>query len=83
MKSQDKNAANIKPADIRSGSVLIMLSLLLVVTIGIALILHHRDTVNNALDTGQCLVARDVKGFFEFLRHLLHQAYRWIFRACG
>lgn len=57
MKSQDKNAANIKPADIRSGSVLIMLSLLLVVTIGIALILHHRDTVNNALDTGQCLVA--------------------------
>jgi len=83
MKSQDKNVAKVKTAHIRSGSVLIMLSLLLVLTIGIILILHHRDIVNNALDTGQCLVVRDVKGFFELLRHLLHQAYRWIFRACG
>ncbi|KAA5927682.1 hypothetical protein F3I58_23380 [Pantoea sp. VH_4] len=60
-----------------------MSSILLALTVGVTLILHHRGTVNNALDTGQCLVARDVRGFFEFLKHILHQAYRWIFKACG
>lgn len=83
MNGMDKNEINSKPEDIRSGSVIIMLSILLTLTVGVTLILHHRDTVNNALDTGECLVNKDVRGFFEMLRHFLHQAYRWIFKACG
>ncbi|ARF51979.1 hypothetical protein DSJ_17540 [Pantoea stewartii subsp. stewartii DC283] len=60
-----------------------MLSILLTLTVGVTLILHHRDTVNNALDTGKCLVNNNVRGFFDILRHLLHQVYRWIFKSCG
>lgn len=50
---------------------------------GVMLVMHHRDSVNNALDTGRCLTNDGFKGFFEMLKHFLRQAYRWIFKACG
>jgi hypothetical protein len=74
---------NSWPENIKFYSVISMLYVVLILTVGLILILHHRDTVNNAMDTGECLVNRDVRGFFEMLRHLLHQAYLWIFNACG
>ncbi|MEZ3501394.1 hypothetical protein [Pantoea sp. KPR_PJ] len=54
-----------------------------VLAAGVMLILHHRDSVNNALDTGACLADEGVKDFFGMLKHLLHQAYRFVFKACG
>jgi len=51
--------------------------------IAIMVILDHRNTVNNALETGQCLAEEGAEDLFEALRHFLHHAYRWIFRACG
>jgi len=49
----------------------------------IMMILDHRNYVNNALETGQCLVGEGAESFLEVLRHFLHHAYRWIFKACG
>lgn len=49
----------------------------------IMMILDHRNSVNNALETGQCLVGEGAESLLEVLRHFLHQAYRWIFKACG
>ncbi|KGD80768.1 hypothetical protein [Pantoea agglomerans] len=49
----------------------------------IMMILDHRNSVNNALETGQCLVGEGAESFLEVLRHFLHHAYRWIFKACG
>lgn len=51
--------------------------------IAIMVILDHRNSVNNALETGQCLVEEGAEDLLEALRHFLHHAYRWIFRACG
>ncbi|MGC1030118.1 hypothetical protein [Pantoea agglomerans] len=49
----------------------------------IMMILDHRNSVNNALETGQCLVGEGAESLLEMLRHFLHHAYRWIFKACG
>ncbi|UJQ22225.1 hypothetical protein L2D04_11750 [Pantoea agglomerans] len=49
----------------------------------IMMILDHRNSVNNALETGQCLVGECAESLLEMLRHFLHHAYRWIFKACG
>ncbi|MEN4520588.1 hypothetical protein [Pantoea agglomerans] len=49
----------------------------------IMMILDHRNSVNNALETGQCLVGESAESLLEVLRHFLHHAYRWIFKACG
>ncbi|MGV6480781.1 hypothetical protein ACT2VT_000195 [Pantoea agglomerans] len=49
----------------------------------IMMILDHRNSVNNALETGQCLVGEGAESLLELLRHFLHHAYRWIFKACG
>lgn len=49
----------------------------------IMMILGHRNSVNNALETGQCLVGEGAESLLEMLRHFLHHAYRWIFKACG
>lgn len=49
----------------------------------IMMILDHRNSVNNALETGQCLVGEGAESLVEVLRHFLHHAYRWIFKACG
>ncbi len=49
----------------------------------IMMILDHRNSVNNALETGQCLAVEGAESFLEVLRHFLHHAYRWIFKACG
>ncbi|MGC0827848.1 hypothetical protein [Pantoea agglomerans] len=49
----------------------------------IMMILDHRNSVNNALETGQCLVGEGAESLLEALRHFLHHAYRWIFKACG
>lgn len=49
----------------------------------IMIILDHRNSVNNALETGQCLVGEGAESLLEMLRHFLHHAYRWIFKACG
>lgn len=49
----------------------------------IMMILDHRNSVNNALETGQCLVGEGAESLLEVLRHFLHHAYRWIFKACG
>jgi hypothetical protein len=51
--------------------------------VAIMMILDHRNSVNNALETGQCLVEEGAEDFLEVLRHFLHHAYRWIFKACG
>lgn len=51
--------------------------------VAIMMILDHRNSVNNALETGQCLVGEGAESFLEVLRHFLHHAYRWIFKACG
>lgn len=52
-------------------------------TMAIMMILDHRNSVNNALETGQCLAVEGAEGLLEMLRHFLHHAYRWIFKACG
>lgn len=49
----------------------------------IMMLLEHRDSVNNALETGQCLAEKGAEDLMEVLRHFLHHAYRWIFKACG
>ncbi|MFN2046004.1 hypothetical protein ACKVM6_00630 [Pantoea agglomerans] len=49
----------------------------------IMMILDHRNSVNNALETGQCLAVEGAESLLEVLRHFLHHAYRWIFKACG
>ena len=49
----------------------------------IMMILDHRNSVNNALETGQCLVGEGAESLLEVLRHFLHHVYRWIFKACG
>jgi len=49
----------------------------------IMMILDHRNSVNNALETGQCLVGEGAESLLEVLKHFLHHAYRWIFKACG
>ncbi|AVV37995.1 MULTISPECIES: hypothetical protein [Pantoea] len=49
----------------------------------IMMILDHRNSVNNALETGQCLAGEGAEDILEVLRHFLHHAYRWIFQACG
>ncbi|WP_010244639.1 hypothetical protein [Pantoea agglomerans] len=49
----------------------------------IMMILDHRNSVNNALETGQCLVGEGAESLLEMIRHFLHHAYRWIFKACG
>jgi len=51
--------------------------------VAIMMILDHRNSVNNALETGQCLAVEGADSFLEVLRHFLHHAYRWIFKACG
>ncbi|MEN4571857.1 hypothetical protein ABEG61_13165 [Pantoea agglomerans] len=51
--------------------------------VAIMMILDHRNSVNNALETGQCLVGEGAESLLEVLRHFLHHAYRWIFKACG
>ena len=56
---------------------------LIACAIAIMMILDHRNSVNNALETGQCLVEEGAEDFLEVLRHFLHHAYRWIFKACG
>lgn len=64
-----------------------MLKLLVPVSIalavGVMMIIDHRDSVNNALDTGNCLVESGIHDFFASLKLFLHQAYRWIFKAYG
>lgn len=51
--------------------------------VAIMMILDHRNSVNNALETGQCLVGEGAESLLEVLRYFLHHAYRWIFKACG
>ncbi|KNH32713.1 MULTISPECIES: hypothetical protein [Pantoea] len=51
--------------------------------VAIMMILDHRNSINNALETGQCLVGEGAESLLEVLRHFLHHAYRWIFKACG
>ena len=51
--------------------------------VAIMMILDHRNSVNNALETGQCLAVEGAETLLEMLRHFLHHAYRWIFKACG
>lgn len=52
-------------------------------TVAIMMLLDHRNSVNNALETGQCLAVEGAESLLEMLRHFLHHAYRWIFKACG
>ncbi len=56
---------------------------LIAVVVTIMMILDHRNSMNNALETGQCLVEEGAESFLEVLRHFLHHAYRWIFKACS
>ncbi len=49
----------------------------------VLLILHHRDTMNNALDTGQCLLTKTGPGVATTLKHTVRLCYRWMFNACG
>lgn len=50
--------------------------------VAIMLFLGHRDSFNDALETGQCLAEEGVEDFLKALRHFLHFAYRWIFKTC-
>ncbi|EZI31888.1 hypothetical protein BW31_03867 [Pantoea agglomerans] len=60
-----------------------LISTLIAGAMAIMMILDHRNSVNNALETGQCLVGEGAESLLEVLRHFLHHAYRWIFKACG
>ncbi|SFN31405.1 hypothetical protein SAMN05428971_0978 [Candidatus Pantoea varia] len=60
-----------------------LIFMLIACAIAIMMILDHRNSVNNALETGQCLAEEGAEDFMEVLRHFLHHAYRWIFKACG
>lgn len=51
--------------------------------LAIMMLLDHRNSVNNALETGQCLAGKGAEDLLEVLRHFLHHAYRWIFKTCG
>ncbi|KAF6668975.1 hypothetical protein HFD92_01760 [Pantoea sp. EKM101V] len=57
--------------------------ILLAAAVAIIMILDHRNSVNNALETGQCLAEEGAENILGVLRHFLHHAYRWIFKACG
>ncbi|MDQ1214823.1 hypothetical protein [Pantoea anthophila] len=61
----------------------LLMVVLLAATLAIILILEHRNAVNNALETGQCLAEEGAENILGALRHFLHHAYRWIFKACG
>ncbi|MGJ0479199.1 hypothetical protein [Pantoea agglomerans] len=61
----------------------VLIFMLIACAIAIMMILDHRNSVNNALETGQCLAEEGAEDFLEVLRHFLHHAYRWIFKACG
>ena len=49
----------------------------------VMLMVCDQDSVNNALDTGNYLVEGGIHEFFASLKLFLHQAYRWIVRACS
>ncbi|MEN5021181.1 hypothetical protein [Pantoea agglomerans] len=73
-------------ASVRKSSWLVLSMLIFTLIAGamtIMMILDHRNSVNNALETGQCLVGEGAESLLEMLRHFLHHAYRWIFKACG
>lgn len=55
----------------------------LILMIGIGMIIDHRDSVNNALDTGECLADGEFHNLIDKLKHLLRISYRLIFKACG
>lgn len=61
----------------------VLIFLLIVCAFTLMMILDHRVSVNNALETGQCLAEEGAEDFLEVLRHFLHHAYRWIFKVCG
>jgi len=61
----------------------VLIFMLIVCAIAIMMILDHRNSIKNALATGQCLAEEGAVDFMEVLRHFLHHAYRWIFKACG
>jgi len=56
---------------------------LLACAVAIIGFLVHHNSMNNALETGQCLAEEGAESLLEALRHFLHHAYRWIFKACG
>lgn len=86
MRRNTDHSENALPAVARKSdppSLRVLVSVLIVAAVAIMLILYHRNPVNNALETGQCLAEKGARGLIELLRHFLHHAYRWIFRACG
>ena len=64
-------------------ALILLIFALIAGTAGIMMILDHRNSVNNALETGQCMAGEGAEDILEVLRHFLHHAYRWIFKACG
>ena len=80
---KEQNDGNSRIVNGRRIASLILLAGVMLITGCVMLIIEHRDSMNNALDTGQCLVNKGASDFLESIRHLLHRAYRWIFKACG
>jgi len=55
----------------------------LILIYGVVMVIEHRDSVNNALDTGECLIDGEFHNVIDRLKHLLRISYRFIFKACG
>lgn len=88
MRQHSDHSQHTLPAAVRKNypPALLLLIFMLIAGAGavaIMMILDHRNSVNNALETGQCLAGEGAENILEVLRHFLHHAYRWIFKACG
>lgn len=83
MRFKGQNDGNDKIVNGHRIASLMLLAGVMLITGCVMLIIEHRDSMNNALDTGQCLVSKGASDFFKDLKMMFHQLYRWIFKACG
>lgn len=78
-----QNDSNDRIVNGRRIASLMLLAGVMLITCCVMLIIDHRGSTNNALDTGQCLVSKGASDFVKDLKMMFHQLYRWIFHACG
>ncbi|GME31879.1 hypothetical protein CRM79_04245 [Pantoea agglomerans] len=86
MRQNSDHSQDTLPAATRKNNqpaLIVLIFTLIAGAVAIMMILDHRNSVNNALETGQCLAGEGAEDILEVLRHFLHHAYRWIFKACG
>lgn len=75
--SQDSLSAAARKSGRPASGVLIFI--MIVTALGIMMLLNHRNSVINVLETGQCLAEEGAGNLPGMFRNFLHHAYRWIF----